>query len=72
MEIRRGDIFEVDLGEYRGSIQGGYRPCVIVQNDIGNKYSPVTIVYPLTAKVNSKKIYLRTLSLKVLKRINLQ
>ena len=54
-QIRRGDIFEVDLGEYRGSIQGGYRPCVIVQNDIGNKYSPVTIVYPLTTKVNSKK-----------------
>lgn len=54
-QIRRGDIFEVDLGEYRGSIQGGYRPCVVVQNDIGNKYSPVTIVYPLTTKVNSKK-----------------
>ena len=54
-QIRRGDIFEVDLGEYRGSIQGGYRPCVVVQNDIGNKYSPVTIIYPLTTKVNSKK-----------------
>ena len=54
-QIRRGDIFEVDLGEYRGSIQGGYRPCVVVQNDIGNKYSPVTIIYPLTTKINSKK-----------------
>ena len=54
-QIRRGDIFEVDLGEYKGHIQGGYRPCVIVQNNIGNKYSPVTIVYPLTTKVNSKK-----------------
>ena len=54
-QIRRGDIFEVDLGEYRGSIQGGYRPCVIVQNNVGNKYSPVTIVYPTTSKVNLKK-----------------
>ena len=54
-QIRRGDIIEVDLGEYRGSIQGGYRPCVIVQNNVGNKYSPVTIVYPTTSKVNLKK-----------------
>ena len=54
-QIRRGDIFEVDLGEYEGHIQGGYRPCVVVQNNVGNKYSPVTIVYPLTTKVNSKK-----------------
>ena len=50
-EIKRGDIVYIDLGKlHNGSIQDGYRPCVIIQNDIGNKYSPCVIVCPLTSR----------------------
>jgi len=46
--IKRGDIFYADLDPVVGSEQGGKRPALIVQNDIGNKYSPTIIVVPLT------------------------
>lgn len=46
--VRRGDIFSVDLEPVRGSEQGKLRPALIIQNDIGNLYSPTTIVAPLT------------------------
>ena len=50
-EIKRGDIWMIDLGKlHNGSIQDGYRPCVIIQNNIGNKYSPCIIVCPLTSR----------------------
>lgn len=49
-EIKRGDIFYADLRPVVGSEQGGVRPVVIIQNDIGNRYSPTTIVVPLTSK----------------------
>ena len=50
-QIKRGDIYMIDLGKiHNGSIQDGYRPCVIIQNDIGNKYSPCVIVCPLTSR----------------------
>lgn len=53
-EIKRGDIVYIDLGKlHNGSIQDGYRPCVIIQNDVGNIYSPCVIVAPLTSR--SKK-----------------
>ena len=42
--IKRGDIFYADLSPVIGSEQGGVRPVVIIQNDVGNKYSPTTIV----------------------------
>lgn len=58
MDIRFGDIVQVDLGETVGSIQGGKRPCVVVQNDIGNRVSPTTIVIPLTSEI--KKLHMRT------------
>lgn len=48
--IRQGDIYLTDLSGYVGSEQSGLRPAVIVQNDIGNRYSPTTIVVPLTSK----------------------
>lgn len=48
--IRRGDIFYADLGEVLGSEQGGVRPVLVVQNNVGNKYSPTIIVAPLTSK----------------------
>ena len=50
MLVRRGDIWYADLGEQKGSIQGGIRPVLIVQNDMGNKYSPCVQVVPITSK----------------------
>jgi len=48
MHIRRGDIVIVELDPTRGSEQRGTRPCLVVQNDIGNENAPTTIVVPLT------------------------
>ena len=47
--MERGDIYYADLGQGVGSEQEGRRPVVIIQNDIGNKYSPTVIVAPLTS-----------------------
>jgi mRNA interferase MazF len=47
--IRRGDIFTVDLEPVRGSEQGKVRPALIIQNDIGNQYSPTVIVAAITS-----------------------
>jgi mRNA interferase MazF len=48
-EIKRGDIVIVDLNPTRGAEQTKVRPCVIIQNDTGNKYSPVTIIACITS-----------------------
>ena len=56
MEISRNDIWYAGLGFKNGSIQGGTRPVYIVQNDIGNKHSPTTIVAPITSKMSKKKL----------------
>ena len=48
--IRRGDLFFADLSPVVGSEQGGVRPVLILQNDIGNKYSPTVIVSAITAQ----------------------
>lgn len=48
--IRRGDIFYADLSPVVGSEQGGIRPVLILQNDVGNRYSPTTIVCAITGK----------------------
>lgn len=50
MDIKRGDIIMIQFSG-NGNIQGGYRPCIIIQNDIGNKFSPTTIVVPLTSEL---------------------
>lgn len=55
VEIKRGDIVIINLEPIRGSEQGGIRPCLIIQNDQGNKYSPLTIIAPLTSKKFSKE-----------------
>ena len=54
--IQRGDIFYADLSPVVGSEQGGIRPVVIVQNDIGNKYSPTIIAAAITSKINKAKL----------------
>ena len=50
MLIKRGDIFYADLDPVVGSEQGGIRPVLIVQNNVGNKYSPTLVVLPLSWK----------------------
>ena len=50
MEVRRGDIYYADLSPVVGSEQGGVRPVLIVQNDVGNKYSPTVIAAAITSK----------------------
>ena len=55
-ELDRGVIAMVDLGEGKGSIQGGLRPCVIVSNSASCKYSPVVICVPLSSNINKKKL----------------
>ena len=52
--INKGDIYYASLDPIVGSEQNGTRPVVIIQNDIGNKYSPTVLVAPLTSKVKSK------------------
>jgi len=52
----RGDVFNVDYGTVKGSEQGGIRPVMIVQNDIGNKYSPTVIVVPFTSQITKAKL----------------
>jgi len=54
---RRGDVILVDLEPVRGSEQGKVRPCIIVQNDIANKFSPVTNIIPVTDAKNVRKWY---------------
>ncbi len=50
VNIRRGDIFYADLSPVLGCEQGGVRPVLVIQNDIGNKYSPTLIVAAITSK----------------------
>ena len=54
--IKRGDIFYADLSPVIGSEQGGVRPVIIIQNDIGNKYSPTVIVAAITSQINKAKL----------------
>ena len=49
--VLRGDIFYANLNPVIGSEQGGVRPVLILQNDIGNKYSPTTIVAAITSRI---------------------
>lgn len=56
MIVRRGDIFYADLSPVIGSEQGGVRPVLVIQNDIGNKYSPTVIVAAITSQINKAKL----------------
>src|SRR5574344_2149706 len=56
MEIYRNEIYLANLGQCNGSIQAEIRPVVIIQNNIGNKYSPTTIIAPITSKLEKSKI----------------
>ena len=52
MSIKKGDLYFADLSPVTGSEQGGVRPVLVVQNDVGNKYSPTIIVAAITSKKN--------------------
>ena len=56
MNIRRGDIFYADLRPVVGSEQGGIRPVLIIQNDVGNRHSPTVICAEITSKMNKAKL----------------
>ena len=56
MNIKRGDIYYADLSPVIGSEQGGLRPVLIVQNDVGNRYSPTVIAAAITSKMGKTKL----------------
>ncbi len=56
MQVRRGDIFYADLSPVVGSEQGGVRPVLIIQNDMGNRHSPTVICAAITSRMNKAKL----------------
>ncbi|MPN30117.1 Endoribonuclease EndoA [bioreactor metagenome] len=56
MVVKRGDIFYADLSPVVGSEQGGIRPVLIIQNNVGNKYSPTVIISAITSQINKAKL----------------
>ncbi len=56
MEINRGDIYYADLSPVVGSEQGGFRPVLVIQNDVGNKYSPTVIIAAITSQLTKAKL----------------
>jgi len=54
--IKRGDIFYADLSPVVGSEQGGVRPVLIVQNDVGNKYSPTVVIAAITSQIDKARL----------------
>ena len=54
--IRRGELYYADLSPVVGSEQGGVRPILVVQNDVGNKYSPTVIAAAVTSKLNKARL----------------
>jgi len=55
MLIKRGEILLIDLDPVKGSEQGKTRPCIVIQNDVSNEYSSVTIVAAITSTLSDKK-----------------
>ena len=56
MQVKRGELYYADLSPVFGSEQGGVRPVLVVQNDIGNKYSPTVIAAAITSKLDKAKL----------------
>ena len=54
--VKKGEVYYADLGDGQGSEQGGIRPVVIIQNDIGNRYSPTVIVASVTAQLDKNNL----------------
>lgn len=56
MMVKRGDIYYANLSPVVGSEQGGHRPVLVIQNDVGNKYSPTVIVAAITSQISKAKL----------------
>lgn len=56
VNVKRGDVYYADLSPVVGSEQGGVRPVLVIQNDIGNKYSPTIIIAAITSQINKAKL----------------
>ena len=56
MQVKRGDIYYADLSPVVGSEQRGIRPVLIIQNDVGNRYSPTVICAAITSRMNKAKL----------------
>ena len=56
MQVKRGDIYYADLSPVIGSEQGGVRPVLVIQNDVGNKHSPTVICAAITSRMNKAKL----------------
>ncbi len=56
MTVKRGEIYYAELSPVVGSEQGGTRPVLVVQNDIGNQYSPTTIIVAITSQISKGKL----------------
>ena len=56
VQIRRGDIYYADLSPVVGSEQGGVRPVLVIQNDVGNRHSPTVICAAITSRMNKAKL----------------
>ena len=56
MIVKRGDIWSINLEKGQGSKQGGVRPCLVLQNDTGNKYAPTTIIAPISTALHKAKL----------------
>ena len=56
MILKRGDIYYADLSPVIGSEQGGVRPVLVVQNNVGNKYSPTIIIAAITSQINKARL----------------
>jgi len=56
MEVKRGEVFYADLNPVVGSEQGGTRPVLIIQNDVGNRYSPTVIAAAITSRLDKNKM----------------
>ena len=56
MQVKRGDIYYADLSPVIGSEQGGVRPILIIQNDVGNRHSPTVICAAITSRMNKAKL----------------
>lgn len=56
MQIERGELYYADLSPVVGSEQGGLRPVLVIQNDVGNKYSPTVIIAAITSQIQKAKL----------------
>ena len=56
MQVERGELYYADLSPVVGSEQGGLRPVLIIQNDVGNKYSPTVIIAAITSQIQKAKL----------------